>query len=452
MTTSTRNPQLQRHLYASLHDFTNGRRKDPSLKLHFEPRQGLFVYDIDDGHRRLERFPAETWESWNGGWAGVAAHAGTGVFYQLRDGRGLRAFDIAEQRLLWERDRETEADRQWATETGRDIRERSFQYVDRRFCVTRNGRFLVVPDRDSAKREDKEGNPLGLGLPVLRVLDATTGEWVKNIPLVDPDAPVPAKATGSPHNAQAMTRYIYASMWNDGHVFLIDPEGLELVRRIGPVELRHTLSADQETVSDAVKLGTEEAHGSRSIQHFSVAEDESVVYVEPVKTLGIGIVEVESGDFLGHWPVPDPEPGSLRARRMATPEAEANQLHSKPNHGIAVRPNSDEVWTTDDRWGFLHIWKTDTHPPRYDGCILLFDDIRQPIYDFSWVNFSLEGDYAYGSEKVIDANERKVVATLDGLNEASIELQFDTDGRLVRTGHEMGSGLDTWIPGFGPED
>jgi hypothetical protein len=171
------------------------------------------------------------------------------------------------------------------------------------------------------------------------------------------------------------------------------------------------------------------------------------VYVEPVKAFGLGIIDIESGEYLGNWPMPAPEPGSLRAKRMAIPEAQGNQLHSKANHGIAARPNSTEVWMTDDKWGLLHVWDAATIPPKYVDCVPVFEDIKQPIYDFSWVNFDINGDYCYASNKVIDAKTRKTVATLDGLNESSLEIQVK-DGKVVRTGHDMGSGLDTWIEGF----
>jgi hypothetical protein len=61
--------------------------------------------------------------------------------------------------------------------------------------------------------------------------------------------------------------------------------------------------------------------------------------------------------------------------------------------------------------------------------------------------YDISGDYCYASNKVIDAKTRKIVATLDGLNESSLEIQIK-DGKVVRTGHDMGSGLDTWIEGF----
>jgi hypothetical protein len=61
--------------------------------------------------------------------------------------------------------------------------------------------------------------------------------------------------------------------------------------------------------------------------------------------------------------------------------------------------------------------------------------------------YDINGDYCYASNKVIDAKTRKFVATLDGLNESSLEIQIK-DVKVVRTGHDMGSGLDTWIEGF----
>jgi hypothetical protein len=162
------------------------------------------------------------------------------------------------------------------------------------------------------------------------------------------------------------------------------------------------------TLSDAQLRGTEEAHGNRSIQHFSVDAAERFVFVEPVKSFGLGIIEVESGRYLGHWPVPAPETGSLRARWMAVPTAQANQLPSQANHGIAARPFSTEFWMTDDKWGMLHVWDTATMPPRYVDCVPVFEELGQPIYDFSWVSFDIHGQYAYASNKVIDTRTRKL--------------------------------------------
>jgi hypothetical protein len=438
---------IERYLLASVNRFAEFHKKQGRTNFHADTEQGVFVYDISDGHKLVEKFPAKLWNSWSGGWAGVAAHAGTGVFFQVQDGWGIRAYDILGKKLLWERGRETKADKEWAAASpDNDLRTRQFRYTDRRFCVTKDGKYLIVPDRDSAKR-DKEGKPVGLGLPVVRVLDAATGEWVKNIPLVDPKAEDKTTGNGSPHNVHGMRRYIYASMWNNGHIFCICPEKLEVVRQIGPVVLYKQSKATNETVSDAQRRGTEEVHGSQSIQHFSVDPAERYVYVEPVKAFGLGIIDIESGEYLGNWPMPAPEPGSLRAKRMAIPEAQGNQLHSKANHGIAARPNSTEVWMTDDKWGLLHVWDAATIPPKYVDCVPVFEDIKQPIYDFSWVNFDINGDYCYASNKVIDAKTRKTVATLDGLNESSLEIQVK-DGKVVRTGHDMGSGLDTWIEGF----
>jgi hypothetical protein len=102
---------------------------------------------------------------------------------------------------------------------------------------------------------------------------------------------------------------------------------------------------------------------------------------------------------------------------------------------------------TDDNWGVLHVWDVATIPPRYVECVPVFEGIRQPIYDFSWVSFDINGDYAYASNKVIDAKTRKIVAKLNGLNEASVEIQIK-DGKVIRTGHDGGSGLDTWLAGY----
>jgi hypothetical protein len=438
---------IQRLLFASLQCFDSRHVERGITQFHAQCQKGLFVYDINDGHKRIARFPAKLKEGWRGGWAGVAAHAGTGVFFNVHDGTHIRAYDILDGTLLWERGRFTEADERWAAASpGNDIRTRALQYIDRRFCVTKEGKYLIVPDRDSARR-DENGAPRSVGIPLARVLDAASGEWVKNIPLIDPDAPQKSFGSSRPHNVHAMSRYVYASLWNDGHVYCIDPQTLEVVRRLGPVVLTEAAQLKEEAVSDAQRHGTEVAHGSQSIQHFSVDPTERYVFVEPVKAFGLGIIDIETGEFLGNWPIPGPKSGSLRARRLATPGAQANQLHSKSNHGIAARPNSSEVWMTDDRWGLLHVWDVETIPPKYVGSVPVFEDIEQPIYDFSWVNFDIDGAYAYGSNKVIDAEAREVVARLDGLNESSLEIQIE-DNRVIRTGHDMGSGLDTWVKGY----
>lgn len=432
---------LKRYLFASLH---HSQRFDEPTE------QGLFVYDIDHGHRRVEKFPAKTWKSWSGGWAGIAAHAGTGRVFQVQDGQAIRAYDILGKRLLWERHRATPADRRWAEAApGRDLHQRAFAYIDRRFGVTKDGKYLLVPDRDSAKI-DKEKGPVGLGVPVVRVLDAATGQWVKNIPLVDPQGEDEASRRGSPHNVHVMRRYAYASKWHDGYVYCIDTERLEVVRRLGPVQMREKPADAAEQSSTASLEGRdyiEPTHRTSSIQHFSVDPAERYVYAEPVPAFGLGILDVETGDFVGQWPIPDPEPGSLRARRMAIEEAKANKLHSKRNHGIAARPCSTEVWMTDDYWGMVHIWDTATIPPKYEAAVPVFEDIRQPIADFSWLNFNIDGRYCYASNRVIDAQTHEIVAKLDGLNEASLEVQVHR-GRVVRTGHDMGSGLDTWAEGY----
>ena len=109
---------------------------------------------------------------------------------------------------------------------------------------------MLVPDRDSAKK-DKDGKPLGLGVPVIRVLDAKTGKWVKNIPLVHPQAADKSQGRGSPHQVQVMRRYIYASQWQDGYIYCISPETLEVVRRLGPVDMAEGNQPLDRTATDA---------------------------------------------------------------------------------------------------------------------------------------------------------------------------------------------------------
>jgi len=80
---------IRRLLFASTQDFTKKRKEEPGIAFHAKPQQGLFVYDIEEDHDLVERFPAETWDSWNNGWSGLAAHAESGRLFQLLDGVGL---------------------------------------------------------------------------------------------------------------------------------------------------------------------------------------------------------------------------------------------------------------------------------------------------------------------------------------------------------------------------
>ena len=438
---------IERYLYGSLH----------LSKTFYQPtKQGVFVYDINNGHKLVKEFPAVKWEVYNQhqntGWAGVGAHAGTGRFFQVQDGQALRAYDIKTEKLLWEIYAVTdeELEKVENDEERQKLYEKRFSYIDRRFDVTKDGKYLIVPDRD-ANLKDKLGNA------VVRVLDASTGEWVRNIALRDPETGQLLPPNVRVHNVHALQKYIYVSMWNSGYIYCLSPKTLEVVHKVGPVTMEgmedvqvvESTENKADEMAGAGHLTLEPEHQLASIQHFSVDESEQYVYAEPVKARGLGVIDIETGKFLGRWDIPEPEPGSLRARRYGFKEAEANQLHSKRNHGIAARPNSYEVWMTEDRWGLLHVWDVASFPPKYVRSVPVFEDIRQPIRDLSWLNFSIDGKYVYASNKVIDADEGVIIAQLDGLNEACLEIQMK-DGEVIRTGHDMGSGIATWTENYGP--
>ena len=89
------------YLFGSLHtlgDFHKKKGETFPDKL----EQGLFVYDINEGHKLVKKFPARSWQSWSGGWAGLAAHADSGVLFQVQDGGAICAYDILGEKLLWE--------------------------------------------------------------------------------------------------------------------------------------------------------------------------------------------------------------------------------------------------------------------------------------------------------------------------------------------------------------
>ena len=95
-------PGIQRYLVGSLHPFGDMHAKQGHTNFHAAVEQGVFVYDINDGHKLVKKFPAKAWTSWSGGWAGLAAHAGSGVLFQVQDGSAIRAYDFLGEKLLWE--------------------------------------------------------------------------------------------------------------------------------------------------------------------------------------------------------------------------------------------------------------------------------------------------------------------------------------------------------------
>jgi hypothetical protein len=346
---------------------------------------GFRIYDIDNDHALVKELP---WDPHY--YTGMAAHAGTAALYHSQ--QTLCRYDLLTEELVWEKD---------SSEIGNGITD-----LDRRIAVSRDGRHILVPDHHSALETDSGAR--------VHVVDAETVAEVTTI----------AMDSCEPHNAFVGRRYIYLSgvRGNPCTIVVVDPETYEVVRTIGPF-------ADY-------------------IQHFSLHQDEQYVYVPRAYLYGIAIADVETGEVLGEWEVPPAEPGSPRALRQANKyRTEVSPIHQVPVHGVAARPFTKEVWHTDDRWGFLHVWDVSTIPPVHKAEIGVYSDINEKALQFTWVNFSIDGTYAYALDRAIDAETHRPVARLEGVNSACLEIDF-VDGRPVRTGQQMGGGQANFVDGY----
>lgn len=56
---ATETEEVERYLFASVHRFASFHAKQGRTNFHDETEQGVFVYDINDGHKLVEKSPAK---------------------------------------------------------------------------------------------------------------------------------------------------------------------------------------------------------------------------------------------------------------------------------------------------------------------------------------------------------------------------------------------------------
>ncbi|MGE0174762.1 MAG: hypothetical protein AB7T49_18360 [Oligoflexales bacterium] len=239
------------------------------------------------------------------------------------------------------------------------------------------------------------------------VIDANTGDVIKTIPMPK-----------TPHNTFTgeTGKYMYLSAKNSTTLFLADPNTFEKVGEISGF--------------------------SSGIRPFSVDQEERFAFMTMTKTLGFGVGDITNQQKLFEVSIETPK------ERTQNKKAEAPRTHGgKPlSHGIAVRPNSKEVWFIDDAWGYLYVFDTSplyqTQPeqPVHLASVPLFDDITK-IWTkdrWRWVAFSADGKYAYpAAGYVIDANTKKKTDMKITPSEKLIEVDFE-DGKPVAVSGQNG--------------
>ena len=109
-------------------------------------------------------------------------------------------------------------------------------------------------------------------------------------------------------------------------------------------------------------------------------------------------------------------------------------------HGAALTPDETELWISDQVGKKLFIFDATQMPPRQTGSVDL------SIGGHGWVNFSLDGQYAWcHTPDVFDAHTKKQIATLKDENgkplasSKLIEVHFQ-NGKVIKVSSEFGLG------------
>lgn len=171
-----------------------------------------------------------------------------------------------------------------------------------------------------------------------------------------------------------------ASPW----LYVADPSSHTIVKKIGPF--------------------------ANYVRPFTINGKETVAYVTVDSLLGFETGDIATGKKLATVVVEGWERGSVRR-------------HGNPSHGIGLTPDEKEIWLCDGHNMRLHVFKN--APPYQQLTTIVLQDMP------GWINFSIDGKYAYPSSgEVIDVATRKVLTTLtDEFNnsvasEKMLEIQF----------------------------
>ncbi|MCH8216886.1 MAG: hypothetical protein IH892_08955, partial [Planctomycetes bacterium] len=227
------------------------------------------------------------------------------------------------------------------------------------------------------------------------------------------------KRPGRPHNSWSgeMGRYMYVAGRSDHTLYMADQRTHEVVKKLGPF--------------------------SWPVRPFSVDRQERYLYANLTYVVGFGVGDIETGKMAEVHRLPPLE----RTRHWDKAKLGLPHGDHPFSHGIAVRPEAQEVWYLDDQWGYLNVFDTSKSPmkPTFKGQVELFDKIDEPWQvprekdvGNCWVAFSLDGKYCYPSDgSVIDAEAGKKTSMRISPSEKLIEVEF-RNGVAKRVSGQMG--------------
>jgi hypothetical protein len=374
---------VQRRLYVTSPDAAGG-----------QGGRGIYVFDIDNDHRLVKRIRVP---EMLGGTRGCCGSAGNGRLYVSHSNTDILCFDIATEKVIWNRHFSKE-------EGGAD-----------RCCVTPDGKKVYVPEGWWSATSKS-----------LKVLDGDTGKTIKVIPL-NPDFGSDTGIAGNGHNSfmSASGRRMYVGSTSCGWMFAVDTATDKIVHKAGAFQLPRSgpyVALDPE--SPGINKGR--------VSPYCINGRETRCYVNTAR-VGFFIGDVVTGKVL-HWEeVTD-------ARGFS--------------HGVGITPGEKEIWLwgpergplTDadgkrrSRSGCLYLYDATTMPPRH------FKDIKLRRMTHGWITFSMDGKYAYPDTlEVIDAKSKEIIGQLRDAKDAPlasskfIEVHL-RGGKVVAMGEQFGNG------------
>lgn len=161
--------------------------------------------------------------------------------------------------------------------------------------------------------------------------------------------------------------------------------------------------------------------GESGVFPYTIDRRQRFAYVCLGKHVGFDVVDLEQGRAV-HRVLAGPEPITHRT------------------HGAALTPDERELWISDQVGKKLFIFDNTVMPPKQTGSVEL------SIGGHGWVNFSLDGAYAWcHTPDVFDAHTKKQIATLRDENgkpfcsSKLIEVHLK-NGKVVAMSSEFGLG------------
>jgi DNA-binding beta-propeller fold protein YncE len=260
--------------------------------------------------------------------------------------------------------------------TGKRIWDKSYDHGCDRLAISPDGKTLYVPEFEG---------------PAWHVVNAITGDVIATI-----------ETKSGSHNTIYSDdgTHVYMAGLKSPLLSVADAKTRKIVSTVGPFD--------------------------DSIRPFTINGDDSLVFVNVDGLLGFEVGDLRSGKKLYRVEVQGYEQGKVKR-------------HGCPSHGIALTPDSKELWVADCANDAIHVFDSSVMPPKQLTSIKMRDCV-------GWISFSLDGRYAYSSSgEIVDAKTKKIVAALQDETGRPVQSEKMLDlvianGKVVRAGSQFGIG------------